>query len=104
MNLFLFFKLITYYLTEFNVDSTPKYQNLNILPNNNLCITGSDNMITCNVCGHLNSPERATCENCGSDLSDSPDWDIFEIDDFGDDMLDFDDAEELGYVDPDDYE
>jgi hypothetical protein len=37
-------------------------------------------------------------------LSDSPDWDIFEIDDFGDDMLDFDDAEELGYVDPDDYE
>ena len=81
-----------------------KYQNLNILPNNNLCITGSDNMITCNVCGHLNSPERATCENCGSDLSDSPDWDIFEIDDFGDDMLDFDDAEELGYVDPDDYE
>ena len=32
-------------------------------------------MITCSVCGHLNSPTRATCEECGSDLSDSPDWD-----------------------------
>ena len=61
-------------------------------------------MITCDVCGHLNSPERVTCEECGSDLSDSPDWDIYDIDDFGDDMLDFDDAEELGYVNPDDYE
>ena len=48
-------------------------------------------MITCSVCGHLNDPTRLTCEECGSDLSDSPDWDI-------------DDAEELGYVDPDDYE
>ena len=65
---------------------------------------GGDFMITCGVCGHLNDPSRATCEECGSDLSDSPDWDIYDIDDFGDDMLDFDDAEELGYVDPDDYE
>ncbi|WP_407376135.1 hypothetical protein [Methanobrevibacter sp.] len=62
-------------------------------------------MITCNVCGHLNSPQRTICANCGSDLSDSPDWDDdFEIDDFGDDYLDFDDAEELGYIDPDAYE
>lgn len=64
-----------------------RYQNLNILLNSNLCITGCDNMITCDVCGHLNSQERATCANCGSDLSDSPDWDIYDIDDFGDDML-----------------
>ena len=61
-------------------------------------------MITCDVCGHLNDSSRATCENCGSDLSDSPDWGTYDIDDFGDDMLNFDDAEELGYVDPDDYE
>ena len=58
-------------------------------------------MITCSVCGHLNDPSNAVCENCGSDLSD---WDIYDIDDFGDDMLDFDDAFEMGYVDPDDYE
>jgi RNA polymerase subunit RPABC4/transcription elongation factor Spt4 len=45
-------------------------------------------MITCDVCGHLNSPSRATCENCGSDLSDSPDWDTF--DDNNDDDLNFD--------------
>ena len=31
-------------------------------------------MITCSVCGHPNSPTKATCEECGSDLSDSPDW------------------------------
>lgn len=62
-------------------------------------------MITCNVCGCLNYPGRMTCAECGSDLSDSPDWDDdFEIDDFGDDFLDFDDAEELGYIDPDAYE
>lgn len=30
-------------------------------------------MITCNVCGHLNHPSAVVCENCGSDLSDSPD-------------------------------
>ena len=52
----------------------------------------------------MNSPSRATCEECGSDLSDSPDYGIYDCDDFGDDYLDFDDAEELGYVDPDDYE
>ena len=61
-------------------------------------------MITCSVCGHLNSPERATCEECGSDLSDSPDWGVFDDDDFDDDYLNFDEADEMGYVDPDFYE
>ena len=61
-------------------------------------------MITCNVCGHLNDSSRATCENCGSDLSDSPDWGIYDDDEFDSDKLNFDDAEELGYVDPDFYE
>ncbi len=61
-------------------------------------------MITCNVCGHLNSSSRATCEECGSDLSDSPDWGICDDDSFDDDNLNFDEAEELGYVDPDFYE
>ena len=61
-------------------------------------------MITCNVCGHLNSPSRVTCEECGSDLSDSPDWDICDDDSFDDDNLNFDEAEELGYVDSDFYE
>ena len=54
-------------------------------------------MITCDVCGHLNDPSRATCENCGSDLSDSPDWDTF--DDNNDDDLNFDESEDLGYYD-----
>ena len=63
-----------------------------------------DTMITCSVCGHLNSPSRATCEECGSDLSDSQDWGIFDEDEFDDDMLNFDEAEEMGYVDPDFYE
>ena len=31
-------------------------------------------MITCSVCGHLNDPATLICEECGSDLSDSPDW------------------------------
>lgn len=47
-------------------------------------------MITCDVCGHLNSPENAICENCGSDLSDSPDWD-------GYDDLNFDESEDFWY-------
>lgn len=55
-------------------------------------------MITCDVCGHLNDPSRATCENCGSDLSDSPDWDTF---DDNDDDLNFDESEDLGYYDSD---
>ena len=45
-------------------------------------------MITCNVCGHLNDPSSLTCEECGSDLSDSPDWmddDMDEVVFFGDD-------------------
>ena len=62
-------------------------------------------MITCNVCGCLNESTRATCKECGSDLSDSPDWGVdYDNDDFGDDNLNFDEAEELGYVDPDFYE
>jgi hypothetical protein len=56
-------------------------------------------MITCDVCGHLNSPSRATCENCGSDLSDSPDWDTFDHN--NDDDLNFDESEDLGYYDSD---
>lgn len=53
-------------------------------------------MITCSVCGHLNGPERVTCEECGSDLSDSPDWGV----DFDDDNdLNWDDFEEFGYCD-----
>lgn len=51
-------------------------------------------MITCSVCGHLNNPSRMTCEECGSDLSDSPDWGV----DFDDD-LDNDYSEEMGYAD-----
>ncbi|WP_298522504.1 hypothetical protein [uncultured Methanobrevibacter sp.] len=53
-------------------------------------------MITCDVCGYLNSPERATCEECGSDLSDSPDW-TGDYDD--NDDLNYDDFEEYGYAD-----
>lgn len=33
-------------------------------------------MITCSVCGHLNDPSNMVCEECGSDLSDSPDWGV----------------------------
>ena len=51
-------------------------------------------MISCSVCGHLNSPSRATCEECGSDLSDSPDW----TGDYDDD-LNYDYSEEFGYYD-----
>ena len=52
----------------------------------------------------MNSPTRVTCEECGSDLSDSPVWGIYDDDEFDDDNLNFDEAEELGYVDPDFYE
>lgn len=53
-------------------------------------------MITCNVCGHLNDSTRVTCEECGSDLSDSPDWG----NDFDDnDDLNVDDFDEIGYYD-----
>lgn len=41
---------------------------------------GGIDMITCSVCGHLNSPSRATCEECGSDLSDSEDWGAYDDD------------------------
>lgn len=52
-------------------------------------------MITCNVCGHLNDPSNVVCEDCGSDLSDSPDWG----NDYGDDDLNIDQSEEIGYYD-----
>ena len=43
-------------------------------------------MITCSICGHLNDSTNAVCEECGSDLSDSPDWtgDFDDFDDFDD--------------------
>ena len=44
--------------------------------------TTGDEMITCSVCGHLNDPSAAICENCGSDLSDSPDWGGFDDDEW----------------------
>lgn len=40
-------------------------------------------MITCSVCGCLNDSSNAVCIECGSDLSDSLDWDdeyLFEDD------------------------
>jgi len=40
-------------------------------------------MITCSVCGHLNDSSAVVCAECGSDLSDSPDF--FDEDDFFDD-------------------
>jgi tetratricopeptide (TPR) repeat protein len=43
-----------------------------------------ENMITCSVCGHLNDPSRVICEECGSDLSDSPDWGIYYDDEYYD--------------------
>ena len=51
-------------------------------------------MITCNVCDHLNDSSRTTCEECGSDLSDSSDWG----NDFDDD-LNYDYSEYMGYSD-----
>lgn len=61
-------------------------------------------MITCSVCGHLNNPSRVTCAECGSDLSDSPDWEIYDDDDLDDGNLDFDEEEEMGYIDSDFYD
>ena len=56
-------------------------------------------MITCNVCGHINDSSRATCEECGSDLSDSPYWgNNFDEEDFDDD-LNYDYSEDRGYYD-----
>ena len=51
-------------------------------------------MITCSECGHLNDSSRVTCEECGSDLSDSPDYDA-------NDDLNFDYSEDHGYYDDD---
>lgn len=55
-------------------------------------------MITCDVCGHINDSSAATCEECGFDLSDSSDWDNYG------DELNFDETNELGYVDSDFYD
>ena len=52
-------------------------------------------MMACDICGHINPTERLTCEECGSDLSDSPAWD---------DNLNFDEVDELGYADSDFYD
>ena len=59
-------------------------------------------MITCSVCGHLNDSSRVTCEECGSDLSDSEDWgnDYDDFDD-GDDDLNYDYSEDRGYYNSD---
>lgn len=54
-------------------------------------------MITCRECGHLNDSSNRICEECGSDLSDSQDW---EENDFDDD-LNYDYSEDRGYYDDD---
>lgn len=56
-------------------------------------------MITCNVCGCLNDSSNAVCCECGSDLSDSDDWDSY-----GDDDLNIDEVDEMGYADSDFYD
>ena len=55
-------------------------------------------MIECNVCGCLNDSSNAICEECGSDLSDSPDW---TENDFDDSDLNYDYSEDRGYYDDD---
>ncbi len=35
-------------------------------------------MITCSVCGCLNDPLNAVCEECGSDLIDESELALFE--------------------------
>lgn len=55
-------------------------------------------MITCDVCGHLNDSSRTTCEECGSDLSDSPDWNSYDDNDSSDD-LNYDYSDDVGYCD-----
>lgn len=67
-------------------------------------------MITCNVCGCLNDSSRATCRECGFDLSDSPDWgvDYDDDDDFDDDNIiiedDNDDVSSADFNDEDDFD
>ena len=51
-------------------------------------------MITCSVCGCLNDSSRATCIECGSDLSDSEDW--MDYDDYEDEDLNYDPVDEEG--------
>ena len=51
-------------------------------------------MITCSVCGCINDSSRATCSECGSDLSDSEDW----IGSFEED-LNSDYSDDEGYYD-----
>ncbi|SDA59699.1 hypothetical protein [Methanobrevibacter millerae] len=43
-------------------------------------------MITCSVCGCLNDPSNAVCEECGSDLIDESElMAMYEEDDYEDD-------------------
>jgi hypothetical protein len=61
-------------------------------------------MITCSVCGHLNDPSRLTCEKCGSDLSDSPDWIIYDDNEYFEDRTGFNEDEDEAYDDYDFFE
>ena len=45
---------------------------------------GSENMITCSVCGALNDPNNAVCEYCGSDLIDEYEAIMLYDDDYKD--------------------
>ena len=64
-------------------------------------------MITCSVCGNLNPVDALVCEDCGSDLSDSPDLvgfddeednEVFDSNDDGYDDGGYDDYDD-GYDD-----
>ena len=47
-------------------------------------------MITCSVCGCLNDPSNAVCEECGSDLIDESELiAMYEEDDYEDDDDEF---------------
>lgn len=87
-----------------------------------MIIYGGKNMITCRVCGHLNDPSRLTCEECGSDLSDSVDWigdeeedennnddneiydDFNDVNGYCDDYDEYEDSYDDDYDDYDDYD
>ena len=71
------------YCGEMNDDDTNECEYCGLSPDVNYigqAKTMGDCMITCNVCGCLNDPSRVICIECGSDLSDSPDWDVFDDD------------------------
>lgn len=64
-------------------------------------------MITCPVCGYLNPVDVVVCQDCGSDLSHSPDLVGFEEDDYDTDdnsnneFTDYDDSDDI--TNEDDY-